>query len=88
MSKRSVKKQVVTKLTYGEGTKARAIVRVLLDSTGLTRNGRPSDYNYVRSVAQFGNQTGFVTVSQMAILGRMYNRVVGNGTRRSWKRVK
>ena len=87
MSKRVTKKQQ-TKLTYGEGTKARAIVRVLLDNTGLTRNGRPSDYNYVRSVAAFGNEAGFITGGQMVILGRMYNRVVGNGSRRSWKRVK
>lgn len=75
------------KVSYAPGTKAKSVVRILLDRTGRTRGGYASDYNYVRRVAEFGNETGFITGKQMSILGRMYNRVVGNGQPRSWNRL-
>lgn len=75
------------KVSYTRGSKAKSVVRILLDRTGRTRGGYASDYNYVRRVAEFGNETGFITGKQMAILGRMYNRVVGNGQPRSWTRL-
>lgn len=79
------KKVPVSAVAYTQGTRVKAVVAELLDNTGRNRNGSASDYNYVRSVAEFGNETGFVTVRQMSILGRIYNRVIANGRRASWK---
>ena len=79
------KKAPVTAVAYTAGTRVKNVVAELLDNTGRNRNGSASDYNYVRSVAQFGNETGFVTLRQMSILGRIYNRVLNNGKRASWK---
>jgi len=75
------------KVTYAPGTRAKEVVRILLENTGKSRNNRPSDYNFVRNIAQFGNQTGFITGGQMSLLGAMYNRVIGKGRRRSWSRL-
>ncbi len=73
--------------TYSNGSVAKKVVAALLDNTGRTRNGSASDYNYVRSVAEFGNENGFITKGQARILGMMYNRIIGGGKRRSWKRL-
>ena len=81
----------MTKVAYKKGTRAKAAVAVLLDNTGKGegRNGRSSDYNFCRDVAQFGNENGFITGGQMRILGCMYNRVMKSiGSRStSWKRL-
>ena len=77
----------VNAVAYKKGTRAKAVVARLLESTGRSRNGSASDYNFVRSVAEFGNETGFITRGQMSLLGRIYNRVIGNGNRRSWKNL-
>jgi hypothetical protein len=79
------KKSSVSAIAYVPGSRVKAVVVELLDNTGLNRNGSSADYRFVSSVAQFGNQTGFVTLRQMSILGRMYNRVLNNGKRASWK---
>ena len=77
----------MSKVSYKKGTKAQIAIRELLDTTGVNRNGSSSDYNFVRSLAEFGNSTGFITGGQMSILGRMYNRAFGAGKRCSWKRL-
>lgn len=82
-----MKKVPVSAIAYKPGTRAKAVVVVLLESTGRSRNGSASDYNFVRSVAKFGNETGFVTKGQLSLLGRIYNRVVGDGKRLSWKKL-
>lgn len=84
-SKKTASKPVV--VSYTEGSRARAAIVELLDNTGRNRNGSASDYNYVRSVAHFGNTTGFVTLGQLSIVGRIYNRVMGEGKRLSWKNL-
>ena len=75
-------------VSYKKGTNAKAVVRILLDNTGKNRNGRSSDYNFVRKVAEFGNKNGFVTSGQLSLLGCIYNRVIGKGKKRSWKNLK
>jgi len=81
----------MTKVTYKKGTRAKAVVAKLLATTGKGegRNGRSSDYNFCRGVAQFGNQNGFITIGQLRILGCMYNRVMKSIGRRttSWKNL-
>lgn len=74
-------------VSYQAGTRVKTVVAQLLENTGRSRNGSASDYNYVRSVAMFGNTTGFVTMGQLSILGRIYNRVMNNGKRISWKNL-
>jgi len=85
MTKRKVKSPTV--VSYRPGSQAQAVVVELLNNTGRSRNGSASDYNFARSVAIFGNQTGFVTIGQLRILGRMYNRVIGGSRRLSWKNL-
>jgi len=77
------------KVTYKKGSRTKAVIRELLDNTGKKRNGRSSDYNFARDVAQFGNENGFVTEGQLRILGCMFNRVMREiGTRRtSWRNL-
>ena len=80
-----------TKFTYASGSKMKAVIRNLLDTTGkgVGRNGKSSDYNYIRNVAQFGNEHGYITLGQKALLGRIYNRVQKElGTRKSsWRNL-
>ena len=89
MAKKVSKKMKSTAavVAYRRGTRVKAAVAQLLENTGRSRNGSASDYNYVRSVATFGNSTGFVTMGQLSILGRIYNRVMNNGKRISWKKL-
>lgn len=81
------KKSSDVKVSYTPGSRAKNVVRILLDNTGRTRGGYASDYNFARSVATFGNLNGFITGGQMRILGAMYNRVIGGGKARSWSRL-
>jgi hypothetical protein len=83
----SKKKTPVGAVAYKAGTRAKAVIVELLDNTGRNRNGSASDYRFVVSVAQFGNETGFVTRGQLSLLGRMYNRVMNDGKRASWKNL-
>ena len=79
----------MSKVSYKKGSKVKGVVAHLLEVTGKGkgRNGKSSDYNSVRKVAQFGNETGFVTSGHLFILGRIYNRVMKElGSRAtSWK---
>lgn len=77
----------VNAVAYRTGTRVKAVVAELLDNTGRSRNGSASDYRTVRNIAQFGNETGFVTHGQLTLLGKMYNRIVGEGKRLSWKNL-
>ena len=87
----------MSKIPYKKGTRAKGVIRTLLDHTGVShnlngniRNGKSSDYNFCRDVAQFGNENGFITLKQLKILGCIYNRVIKElGTRRtSWRSIK
>lgn len=86
MTKRKATKSP-TVVSYRPGSRARAAIVELLNNTGRNRNGSASDYNFARSCAVFGNETGFVTIGQLRILGRIYNRVIGNGKRLNWKNL-
>lgn len=79
----------MSKVAYKKGTKVKLAVATLLNNTGKTRNNRPSDYNFVRDVAVFGNKYGYITTGQMRILGCMYNRVMKSmGSRAtSWRNL-
>lgn len=80
-------KATVSAVAYRTGTRVKAVVAELLDNTGRSRNGSSSDYRTVCNIAQFGNTTGFVTRGQLALLGKMYNRILGEGKRVSWKNL-
>ena len=87
----------MSKIPYKRGTRAKGVIRTLLEHTGMshrndvtTRNGKSSDYNFCRNVAQFGNENGYITLKQLKILGCIYNRVMKElGTRKtSWRCIK
>lgn len=87
----------MSKIPYKKGTRAKGVIRTLLDRTGRShtdkgpiRNGKSSDYNFCRDVAQFGNENGYITLKQLKILGCIYNRVMKElGTRKkSWRSIK
>lgn len=81
------KKVSVQAVAYVDGSRVKTVVRTLLENTGRNRNGSASDYRFVQSCAQFGNETGFVTKGQLSILGRIFNRVMNDGKRSSWKKL-
>lgn len=91
MSKKSKKVKEVKVVSYTKGSPAQKAVARLLQVTGKGegRNGRSADYNSARKAAQFGNETGVLTMGHLRVLGCIYNRVMREiGSRStSWNKI-